>query len=98
MRARLRISETGCLERAEVWQSSGVAELDQAALQYAAEVLTWMPAEKDGKAVASPATLPVRFTLRRGFARARLKPGAQARALTLCGPSESMVDTHRGGT
>jgi TonB family protein len=64
VQVRLWISETGCLERAEVWRSSGVADLDQAALQYAAEGVTWLPAEKDGKAVAAPATLPVRFTLR----------------------------------
>jgi TonB family protein len=60
---RLSISETGCLERAEVWRSSGIPELDQAALQFAEQGVTYLPAEKDGKPVGSSTTLPVKFNL-----------------------------------
>jgi TonB family protein len=60
---KLWISDTGCLERAEVWQSSGVTELDKAAMQWAEEGTTYLPAEKDQKAVSSTTKLPVRFAL-----------------------------------
>jgi TonB family protein len=59
----LFISETGCLERAEIFQSSGVPEFDQAALRWAAEGVTWLPAERDGKAASASVKLPVKFAL-----------------------------------
>jgi TonB family protein len=60
---KLSISDTGCLERVEVWKSSGVAELDKAAMQWAVEGGTYLPAEKDQKAVSSSINLPFRFAL-----------------------------------
>jgi TonB family protein len=43
---QVTVSDTGCLERAEVWQSSGVPELDQAALKWTSEGVTFLPAEE----------------------------------------------------
>jgi TonB family protein len=60
---KLWISDTGCLERVEVWRSSGVTELDKAAMQWAQEGTTYLPAEKDQKAVSSSIKLPFRFAL-----------------------------------
>ena len=60
---QVTVSDTGCLERAEVWQSSGVPELDEAALKWTSEGVTFLPAERDQKAVAATAKVPVRFTL-----------------------------------
>jgi TonB family protein len=60
---QVTVSETGCLERVEILQSSGVSELDQAALKWASEAITFLPAERDRKAVAATAKVPVKFSL-----------------------------------
>lgn len=58
----LTIDAHGGLTRATVLQSSG-RDLDRAALR-AVRASTFIPARRDGRAVASTATLPIRFELR----------------------------------
>jgi TonB family protein len=60
---QVTVADNGCLERAEVWQSSGMPQLDEAALKWTSEGVTFLPAERDQKAVAATAKVPVRFTL-----------------------------------
>jgi TonB family protein len=60
---RLWVSETGCPEQAGVAQSSGVADLDAAALAWALQA-KFIPAARDGQAVASTPRLPIQFKLR----------------------------------
>lgn len=56
---QVSISETGCMEFAQVIETSGVEELDEAALLWA-ERAKFVPAEKDQKPAAG--TMPFRFT------------------------------------
>ncbi|HEU4604026.1 MAG TPA: energy transducer TonB [Steroidobacteraceae bacterium] len=60
----LWISELGCIDRVEVAQSSGAPELDEAALDWAEQDLTVLPAEVDGKPVASDRLFAVNFDLK----------------------------------
>jgi TonB family protein len=57
------ISETGCLMRAEVVESSGDQALDQGALELAMAG-RFVPGSKDGKAVAGEMKFRVKFELR----------------------------------
>lgn len=56
---QVSISETGCMEFAQVIETSGAEELDEAALLWA-ERAKFVPAEKDQKPAAG--TMPFRFT------------------------------------
>jgi TonB family protein len=56
---QVAISETGCMEIAQVIETSGVDELDEAALLWA-ERANFVPAEKDQKPAAG--TMPFKFT------------------------------------
>jgi len=58
----LVISHTGCMERGYVLGSSGVKELDQAALRWAEES-SFLPAERNQQAVAGSMRLAVAFRL-----------------------------------
>jgi TonB family protein len=58
----LSVSETGCMERAEIETSSGADELDEAALTFA-ERARFVPAEKNGKASAGEFSFAVQFRL-----------------------------------
>jgi TonB family protein len=58
----ISVSATGCAEQVAVVGTSGVADLDQAALSYAL-AQRYRPGWADGAAVARRATLPLRFTL-----------------------------------
>jgi TonB family protein len=57
-----RISESGCMEHAEVAKSSGVDSLDESALLWA-EYANFRPADKDGKPAADTARFAVKFDL-----------------------------------
>jgi serine protease Do len=59
----LRIDATGCVTEAGISGSSGSEELDNAALSWV-ETASFLPAERDGKAVASEKPLAVNFRLR----------------------------------
>lgn len=61
---RLTIDERGNLKNVEVLETAGYG-FSEAAVD-AVKKSTFLPAKKNGKAVASRALLPVRFTLRRG--------------------------------
>jgi len=56
------IDEHGCVQRRVVVGSSGSDELDEAAVRWV-ETASFLPAEKDGHAVAYTATLPMNFAL-----------------------------------
>jgi TonB family protein len=60
---KLWISATGCAEKAEVQQPSGVADLDAAAIAYALQA-KYNPAGRDNQGIASTTVLPVVFKLR----------------------------------
>ncbi len=57
------ISETGCMQHAQVIGTSGVDELDEAALRWA-ENARFVPAEKDHKPVAGSMKFRMKFELR----------------------------------
>ena len=80
----LLISELGCIDRVEIAQSSGAPELDEAALDWAEQDLTVLPAEVDGKPVATVddvhrllvgmgADTPVRLSVLRGQQRIQIE-------------------------
>jgi protein TonB len=58
----LTVDESGCLERAEVVQSTGALALDEAALDFC-QYLSFAPAIHGGRAVESRAVQPVNFKL-----------------------------------
>jgi TonB family protein len=60
----LWISELGCIDRVEVAQSSGAPELDDSALNWAERDIAVLPAEVDGKAVASDRSFTITFDLK----------------------------------
>jgi TonB family protein len=60
---RAHIDEQGCADALGIANSSGSAELDDAALA-GAEKMTFLPAEHDGKPVASVKSLKIAFKLR----------------------------------
>jgi TonB family protein len=60
---RLTISSTGCMLRGEIRNSSGVPELDEAAIQWA-EGSSFLPAERDGQAVEGVMSMRVRFEIK----------------------------------
>jgi TonB family protein len=57
------LSPTGCAEKAAVYESSGVSELDDAALDWALQA-NYIPAERDHHPIAVTSKLPIRFTLK----------------------------------
>jgi TonB family protein len=57
------ISELGCIDRVEIAQSSGAPELDDAALDWAEHEIAYLPAEVNGKALASERSLTIMFNL-----------------------------------
>jgi TonB family protein len=59
---RAQISDSGCMEHAEVARSSGVDALDESALMWA-EYANFRPAEKDGKPAADTVRFAVKFDL-----------------------------------
>ena len=59
---RVKVSATGCMERAEVTGSSGADELDEAALLLA-EQYSYLPAAKDGKAISASMPFKIQFRL-----------------------------------
>ena len=59
---RLTVDASGCLERAEVVQSTGVPALDEAALDLC-QYLRFVPAIQRGRAIPSQAVQPVNFKL-----------------------------------
>lgn len=59
---RFVVSETGCVTRTELLRSVGVDELDDAALVWG-EAVQFLPAVRDGKAVASTSDFTVTFKL-----------------------------------
>jgi TonB family protein len=59
---RVRVSDAGCMEGADV-TSAGDADLDEAALSWA-ENASYLPAVKDGKAVAGSLMFRVKFEIR----------------------------------
>jgi len=59
---RLWISPSGCVEKAAVDQSSGVADLDAAALTWVLQA-RFNPAVRDGEPVASQPRVPIAFKL-----------------------------------
>jgi len=61
---RLFISELGCIDRVEIAKSSGTPELDESALNWGERDLRFLPAEVDGKPVASERLLGVTFDLK----------------------------------
>jgi TonB family protein len=58
------ISELGCIDRVEIWQSSGAPELDDSALDWAEHDVTYLPAEANGQAIASERSLTITFDLK----------------------------------
>jgi len=58
----VRLNERGVVEDISVWQSSGVASLDRAALE-AVRQWRFEPARRDGKPVPIVVTVPVRFSI-----------------------------------
>lgn len=60
---RAKVDAAGCLQEAAVVQSSGVPDLDQAALSWTQQA-RFLPAEHDHKAVEGSFAFMVRFTLR----------------------------------
>lgn len=58
------ISELGCLDRVEVWRSSGAPELDDATLDWAENDAVYLPAEVNGKAVPSDRSFTMNFDLK----------------------------------
>jgi TonB family protein len=61
---RLFISELGCVDRVEIAKSSGTPELDESALDWGERDLQFLPAEIDGKPVATERLLAVTFDLK----------------------------------
>jgi TonB family protein len=61
---RVFISELGCIDRVEIEKSSGAPELDESALDWGEQELKFLPAEIDGKAVATERVLAVTFDLK----------------------------------
>jgi TonB family protein len=59
----LRISATGCVTAAAILASSGSAAMDDAVMQFY-EVMSFLPAETDGKPVEVTRSVPIVFTLR----------------------------------
>ncbi len=58
----INVDETGCATGARIVGSSGFKALDAAALELY-ESMRFLPAERDGKAVADSATLPVNYKI-----------------------------------
>jgi TonB family protein len=56
------LSATGCVEKAAVYQSSGVSELDDAAITWTLQA-KFIPAERDHQPIAVTPKLPIRFSL-----------------------------------
>jgi TonB family protein len=56
------VSSSGCMEKAAVYESSGVPELDQAAIRWT-EQATFYPAERDHRAVDGTLRVRIRFQL-----------------------------------
>jgi protein TonB len=64
---RIHVDARGAPTHVEVARSSGHSVLDRAAVSYALKRLRFKPAERDGRAVAAIAQVPVSFELpRRG--------------------------------
>jgi TonB family protein len=59
---RVQVDETGCAVAAGIVGSSGYSSLDAAALELY-ESMRFLPAESSGKAIASSATLPVKYKI-----------------------------------
>lgn len=59
---RVRVSEAGCMESADVVGSAGDADLDESALAWA-ENASYLPAVKDGKAAAGSFLFKVKFEI-----------------------------------
>jgi len=59
---QVRVSATGCAEQLGVSESSGFEELDAAALDWA-ETASFLPGERDGKAIAADKRFKVTFQL-----------------------------------
>lgn len=59
---RAQISETGCMKRVDVVETSGVNSLDDAAMQWM-ERASFHPASKNGQAVAGTIRVTVKFDL-----------------------------------
>ncbi len=57
---RAQLSETGCMKRVDVVESSGVSSLDEAAMQWM-ERSSFHPASKNGQAVAGTLRVIVKF-------------------------------------
>jgi TonB family protein len=60
---RVRVSDAGCMESANVVDSAGDADLDEAALSWA-ENASYLPGVKDGKAAAGSFVFRVKFEIR----------------------------------
>jgi TonB family protein len=59
---RVRVSETGCMQSAEIVRTSGYVPLDESALVYA-ENARYKPAVKDGKPVPGEFMFKIGFQL-----------------------------------
>jgi TonB family protein len=80
---RLSIDGEGCMQRAEVVHSSGVPELDDAALDLP-QFMSFLPRIQNGQAIPVQTTLPVNFALFDDARSAAASPppgGASATAL-----------------
>jgi TonB family protein len=56
------VTKEGCVRLASVFASSGYERLDQAAVQYAAQ-MRFLPADQDGVAIEHSAVVPINFKL-----------------------------------
>ena len=63
VRVMIAIDAQGCVKAVALAQSSGSDQLDDAGLD-AAQQMSFLPAEQDGKAVDSTVAVPIRFSLR----------------------------------